>query len=574
LKIKTNLLILFFAILVARLLYPAAEICLYILTHTREEVVNYSLQLLGKQYLYPYISEIYTPQKHGFAKIVACVFWVFIFGILVAAIFLRERIYRTLRYLLEGCSRVIADFFGETFRNSGKNTLLLSGIFMTGLAVCLISIFTVPTSFDEADTWLLFISKGPLFISSFYPFPNNHIFYNWMVWLISFLPVSPSILLRIPLIPAFVITFFVFYRYVKSIFDEKTGLISSAVLIFTYSFLEYNHLGRGYLFLLMFSIILLYALHNINSGFRKRYQYAILASLILGTYSVPSFIYFLMPVLLFYLLFYYKKDSDKAWLLFKISFIAVFVIFILYTPILLVSGNYNFMRQYEPIAVSRIPEVLIKIHHQLFKYIFGYTPLRFAISLLFLAGIITGLFDEKRRWLLILTFALIITPYLVFILQRQVYPPRIFIHLILLTSMFIGSLFFYINNQRIVIAFFFILISFYIYHNNIRNPIFAKYDKMDKAAELISEKIIGENKKSIFFSQQYPKPLIEFYTKIDNHKITIFNENGKWKQDSFNSKKNYDVIFWKSGDSRIIQMENAYDIFYSDETLTITTRKD
>ncbi len=559
---------------IAFLIYPIVSTCIYILSHTRNEVVHYIVHQFGKPHLLPYVNEFFSPVKYKIIKVIALALCFIITAIYIVIYFNRKIIVSKLTHIIDRVSKIGVGFLYSTLNLQRSIKYLFIGLLLTGSGISLYSIINIPISYDEADTWLLFISQGPIFISSFYPFPNNHIFYNWCVWIISTIPISPSILLRFPIIPAFIITYFVFFRYARILFNEKTALVSTIFFVFSYPVLEYNHLGRGYMFVLMFSVIILYALHKIGSGTRKRYRYALLISLVLGTYTVPSFIYFSTPALVFYLLLFFRRNRYAFKVLFKICCTAGIIIGILYMPVLFLSGNHNFLLHYTTIPTSELTEKAVEFHQGLFSFIFGYSSLNIVIGLLFAVSIIAIFLDKRKRWFIILTIVIISTPYIFFILQRQIFPQRIFIHIIIFSSIIIGSIFQNILNKRLLIGVLLIFTPLYIKHNLTLTHSLIEYNNMYDAVKRVSEKIMKENKKVIFFKLAHPaKPIIEYYTIINNYRVTLLNENGKWKKHPFNWSDNYDVIVWATGDPAMKQWASKHDIFYAGESITITTRK-
>ena len=55
-----------------------------------------------------------------------------------------------------------------------------------------------PLSTDEVGSYDFFVAHGPLTISSYYPIPNNHIFYNLLAWPGYALRLSPRCAMRLP----------------------------------------------------------------------------------------------------------------------------------------------------------------------------------------------------------------------------------------------------------------------------------------------------------------------------------------------------------------------------------------
>jgi hypothetical protein len=321
---------------------------------------------------------------------------------------------------------------------------------------------------------------------------------------------------------------------------------------------------------LMFGLALLYILESTVTKIGSKNQLIILASLVLGAYSVPTFIYLSIPVILFYLLSFYKKNKENALILLKITCLALIVILGLYAPVFLVSGNYNFMRQYTPVSWVRIPELILKLYRLIFDFSFGYSKINYFFLLLAGIGLVSGLSFKKNKSFYFLSFFIFLIPFFSFILQRQYFPPRIFIHFIIFTSLIIGSVFSQIKKEVLFTMLLVVFYPAYLYNASVRNPRFIKYDKMDAAARIISGDIIKNRRKSVYFHEAYPKPLIEFYTRIKKKEVRLYNGQGLWKKDSFDINYPYDVIVWPSNGANLGSIRYITDTIYADETILVT----
>ena len=76
----------------------------------------------------------------------------------------------------------------------------LVGVGLTLLLVVIRSwyLLNYPLGTDEVASYDYFVREGPLAITSFYPIPNNHIFFNLLAWPLAEAGLSPRLVMRLP----------------------------------------------------------------------------------------------------------------------------------------------------------------------------------------------------------------------------------------------------------------------------------------------------------------------------------------------------------------------------------------
>ena len=92
---------------------------------------------------------------------------------------------------------------------------------------------------------------------------------------------------------------------------------------------------------------------------------------------------------------------------------------------------------------------------------------------------------------------------------------------------------------------------------------------MGAIAEKISNKMIEENKKTIFLNSSNMKPSIEYYTKIKNYPIGITIMKGLYRKDTFDSSVAYDVIVWSLKKTKMPVLNYAYNTVYYDGNIIV-----
>ena len=76
-------------------------------------------------------------------------------------------------------------------------------IISTGLVTVLLAVrgwylLNYPLGTDEVASYNYFVREGLVAITSYYPIPNNHIFYNLLAWPLAQAGLSPRLVMRLP----------------------------------------------------------------------------------------------------------------------------------------------------------------------------------------------------------------------------------------------------------------------------------------------------------------------------------------------------------------------------------------
>lgn len=224
---------------------------------------------------------------------------------------------------------------------SSLSKFLLSIILLTQLIFFSFFAFSLPVSYDEAWTYLNFSSKSILTSVSYYPAPNNHIFFsiltNISCTLFQFWDAKMS--MRLINIITSVALLYCFFKLLHKYFSASISILFLAVFIFSYPVALYCIQARGYEMVLLFSVISVYSTLCYQLSPSKKHSYMYLLSTILGCYTMPSFLYFFLSLQLFLLIYLLQKKEYKTFLTFmKLDFIGGLLVFILYFPIIFING--------------------------------------------------------------------------------------------------------------------------------------------------------------------------------------------------------------------------------------------
>ncbi len=195
--------------------------------------------------------------------------------------------------------------------------------------------------YDDAVSYEVFVSKGLLATSAYYPIPNNHVFSNTISLL--FYQVSHGFWwsMRLPVLlistGATIFLFAALRRWV--------GFRVAAVAVFLFSTLQLSlyhaGVGRGYwLEILLAGMVFFCALELTRPAGRARAAWAgLLVAGVLGCYTVPPFVYVLASAFSWLGLAALHQRQGRALLQLLLGGLLVGLsASVLYTPLVLVSG--------------------------------------------------------------------------------------------------------------------------------------------------------------------------------------------------------------------------------------------
>lgn len=218
--------------------------------------------------------------------------------------------------------------------------------------------FSVPPWYDELYTYENFIDRGMIYSMIHWPLPNNHVFYSALSAILNKLG-NPYIGLRGVSFLASMGSLLLLYRILKKGISPRMAAAGAALFAAMYNVVQQAAQGRGYALSGFFLLAAVNCLYEIcipekseeGKGKRRFWYYAgFAASLTGGLYTIPSNLYWVVPVCMaggLYLLF--TGEYKKLFRLVIASAAAAIVTFGLYTIIWLAIGS-NFLVKEEASA--------------------------------------------------------------------------------------------------------------------------------------------------------------------------------------------------------------------------------
>lgn len=344
----------------------------------------------------------------------------------------------------------------ESFRNNvkfvsslGKNNATLLGlIFLVQIGFYFFFVCSVPLHYDEWVSYYFFSGKSFWTTMTFYPFPNNHIFYNLVSRVTLQLPIDAEITLRLPAFISSILCTYYFFKICKTYFGTALSMMLVILCISSFHFVLYSFESRGYSFVNLFCVLLMYAGLKLSQNY-SGYKYRILfvLSLFLGLYSVPSFLYALLPVCLVLGIYVLKQKQITRVLLYCFDgFVAIALAGIAYglvlhynNPELLLNPNGGSTKF--SLSDQNVPQIISQHLQSTFVYLFNYNYALISVLIL-LAGSIYYVLSSKSdsKFVGLLALAMICSPMIILPLHRVIPFERTWLYLLFPAVLCLGML--------------------------------------------------------------------------------------------------------------------------------------
>ena len=172
--------------------------------------------------------------------------------------------------------------------------LLAAGLVAVLVAVRGWYMLYYPLGTDEVASYDYFVREGPVAITSYYPIPNNHIFYNLLAWPLAEAGLSPRLVMRLPTLLLGTMGTVAGY----TLLARRTGLRLATLVVGLVGlaplWVYYAAVGRGYFgqfCLLQVGFFTVTELLRPVTTYWRLSWLAFIGSSILGLYTIPTYAY-------------------------------------------------------------------------------------------------------------------------------------------------------------------------------------------------------------------------------------------------------------------------------------------
>ncbi len=430
-------------------------------------------------------------------------------------------------------------------------------LLMLVVGACICWMVVYPITIDEAVTYILFSSKGPLFAVGYYPAANNHILYSLLTTAFVQMPLSPVVALRLSLLPGTILLLLTVTYLVKKQAGEKWVLPALLLLVSTPAFINYSIFARGYIYVMLFVALSLcivsgFTQHTIS---RKRWMAFILMQ-VLGCYTVLTYLYYLLPMLGALLLAgLLQQQYKRIRQLIMVAILIAIGIVVLFIPVLITTGMQAAITLGKEQLHLNLQQQLL----QLYDAVTFNVSANVYMSVLLLAGTLLLMYQYgyrpllQRSWLLTFATCILFMLVLLLVLDKRSME-RNWVHLAVVVPVtlvvFAGN----VIKVRTPLA---ITVSIAICGINLiaffRQTSFLRFYQFSGDNKQTAALLHSHHAKKIFFDEVYIKPMLDFYDQTNGITNVQYYTNDKdfLYAAPFNEAEGYDFIIQINNDSRI-----------------------
>jgi hypothetical protein len=448
-----------------------------------------------------------------------------------------------------------------------KSTSLSSKIIFTTAIIYLLvqSIWYIthlPFIHDEAYTISNFILPGPLASITFYPYPNNHIFFSLFSYPFTFLPFAPEVVFRLPSLVAMVLTCFIFFRLLLlqlSSFEAALGVLIFVMLL---PVSAYAVLARGYCLVFLFTALCVFCVIRIAQNNSAYHKVLLVLFSVSGFYTLPSFLYPFVALMGVHILHgLHNKNKLIIYNAVVINIAVAIFTLLLYSPVILTSGGWsNFLH------ILYLGYDVTAKFSQFYEFVAGAYSIHFfeqtilvpyvfiLLGILFIFSVRNMLLQKvtatEKIFFWICVFGLL-APIISFIVQRKMIAPRThsYVSFFLVGYIFVSLKIILPQHIRLYflpsLAFVLIFMNFmFVPQSGLLNG----EQKISESANLFAEKMLSEKPESdtcYSFDIYYLANINLKYALSKREMIIYQNDKGNAHAD-FDYKKNFPWVITNS----------------------------
>jgi len=505
--------------------------------------------IIGRSEKIDFLRNIITLNK---LRLILILFEVFIlFTGLVMYMFIDKIIRKVFHYIVE--FKYFIQYLISIINDNKQYFILLFLLMLAYGGYLMYYAFKLPISYDEAVTYLNFTRNGVLVSMSYYPAPNNHIFFSIITNFINTIGLfNEKIVLRLPSVLFSLIFIISMGIFLLKLIPNKLIVISNIIVCMClYPYQLYSIQGRGYMIYMFFSLICFISIYGylINSKHKWFFLKVFIVGNILGMYTIPSFLYSSFSLFLWGFIVLLKK-RDLLTLKYLIYGGAIYCIttIILYLPVIFVSGLSALVSNKYVMPQNRL-EILSGLLNYM-KYYSSYFLWNwdYAYVVIILLLIVLFLF-VKQNFIIVTGIALIfVLPAFIMVMHSVIPFSRTWLYVYPTLIIMLG---FVISNIKCryneyvflmlsVIIMVFGIISFkYFYRSNYID---------DFISERLSIYCLSKDYKNFYFDNDTQEVLMCYNYNIHNKIYNVDRAFIKNDNDNTNKQKEYDVILITSKD--------------------------
>lgn len=446
------------------------------------------------------------------------------------------------------------------------------------LAYSIYHILYYPVYIDESQTFIDFTSKGILSSATYYPYPNNHIFFSILTNLTYYLPFDPLINMRIPNLFIGFMSSLLIYWLIRSLYNHRIAVIPHLFFTFSYFLTFYTVFARGYMIIIFVTIICFACIEKLKKSFQLKYLWIYSIASIIGFYTLPTFLYVSVSFIFYLLVLFIKEKTTFKPLLIAHILIALIVL-LLYSPIIYYNGLDAIINNQwtKKLTFQEVSNYFQTFAIGIYDRILGVRSIYFLIGYFFSLLLCYRVLRESReKHRIIFVFLFFFLPFS-FILIHQVIPgPRTWSYLIVPFSVGISILIEQIFVKKVIsraiiygVGIGIIFIQILIFHKSHPKAALENDDRASKLALMLQK----QNHTIYFFepgsASSYEEVTIQFQNLRTKKMIQLLNGKKIPRKEDFNK---IDCFFLKKNSPLRFQIENR-KLEYENDVISVFSRK-
>ena len=254
-----------------------------------------------------------------------------------------------------------------------------------------------PVQGDEAYAYIKYITCPFWDTLSLYT-PNNHIFYNLAAKIFCAVGGGTIYAPRLPAFFAGLIIFPLNYKFVSLLYKNRRVAFLATMFLFSFPvFINYSVAARGYVFLILFTLVSFYSLLRLMRGGSVKWWFFYAGACVLGIYAIPVMVYSIGAGLLWFFLSLDKHRRASFILPFLMVLVVVaFLAGLLYLPVIIRSGVKAIIANsfIKPDTLPGVLSGLFTLPVDLYREWHLFLPASFILLLLF--GFVTALLMPSK----------------------------------------------------------------------------------------------------------------------------------------------------------------------------------
>lgn len=332
--------------------------------------------------------------------------------------------------------------FMGTIRNASSLIWLFSALVIGLLARAYF--LAQPIRFDEADTFLYFVNRGPQYLF-YYPRPNNHVLHTLLVYILTSLMDPNTVSIRLVSFTFGLLAIPLAYGVSRLLFPGTSGLLTALGIAVSPYLILYSTIARGYSLIVAFTLLII-LLGIVYQAAPQRYStFPIALAASLGILTIPTMLFPLAGFMLWLLVM--VRLSTGSWRTSIMHFaipcgLLIGVLTLLfYTPVIVVSNGaeqllgseYVQSRDFGQFVVRIVPNIINAYH----RFVRDVPLVLILLAAMSIIGTIVYA-ARRRNWSAVALLPAILVGTMIVLIAKRVTPhPRVYIFLLPVFALYI-----------------------------------------------------------------------------------------------------------------------------------------